>query len=190
MSDILRPGAGIVFMKIGIHAGESLESIIARKTKEIADTGYGMWGYGGNTCHPTTMVQPFAEAFQEKNEPIVLCMNEMQSNHFAEPLRATEYSVDDVKWQSMPETINVKGSRYALVIEDLRKEEMMLSLDHARVGVGMSNGRVGSRYVQGRADKACLIMTKEDGKDPGASPKEVKITYVAKLRAPYAVFVK
>ena len=191
MSEVLRPGAGIVFMKIGIHAGEPLESIIARKTLEIAQTGYGMWGYGGNTCHPTTMVQPFAETYHQRNEPITLCMNEMQSNHFGEKIRAEKYSVDDETWKPMPATINVVGSRFALVIEDLRREDMMLSLDHARVQLGMSKGRVGSQYIQGRADKACFEMTAEDGRVVAdALPKQVRITYVARLRPPYAVFVK
>jgi hypothetical protein len=36
-------------MKVGTHAQESLEDIIARKSKEIDDAGYAMWGYGGKT---------------------------------------------------------------------------------------------------------------------------------------------
>ena len=55
MSDIIRPGVGILFMKVGTHAQETLADIIA-KDQEIEDTGYAMWGYGGNTCHPRTMV--------------------------------------------------------------------------------------------------------------------------------------
>ncbi len=86
MSDIIRPGAGVLFMKVGTHAQESLADIIARKTKEIEETGYAMWGYGGNTCHPRTMVQPFAEAWADRGEPIYLCMEEMDSRHFAEQL--------------------------------------------------------------------------------------------------------
>ena len=57
-----RPGDGILFMKVGVHARESLEDIIERKDKEIRDAGYALWGYGGSTCHPSTMVQPFGEA--------------------------------------------------------------------------------------------------------------------------------
>lgn len=93
----LSPGSGVLFMKVGTHAQESLEDIIARKTREIRDAGYAMWGYGGNTCHPRTMVQPFAEIFEERKLPIFLCMHAMNSRHFAEPLRASKYSVDGIK---------------------------------------------------------------------------------------------
>src|SRR5215467_6180509 len=103
-------------MKVGTHAQETLADIIARKSREIEKTGYAMWGYGGNTCHPRTMVQPFAEAWAGKDAPIYLCMQEMDSRHFAEPLRATEYSVDGLEWTTIPDTINVLGSRFALMV--------------------------------------------------------------------------
>src|SRR3954452_3871184 len=108
-------------MKVGTHAQETLTDIIVRKTKEIEDAGFAMWGYGGNTCHPRTMVQPFAESFVIRNAPIYLCMHEMNSRHSAEPLRANEFSADGFNWQAIPDTINVKGSRFALVLEDLKQ---------------------------------------------------------------------
>src|SRR5258707_432448 len=104
---------GIIFMKVGTHAQEPLEKIIARKTKEIDDAGYALWGYGGNTCHPRTMVQPFARSFQELGGRIFLCMEEMDSKHFAEPLRADEFSEDGIAWRVVPQAISVMGSRYA-----------------------------------------------------------------------------
>ena len=90
MNDIIRPGSGILFMKVGTHAQESLDDIITRKTKEIEETGYALWGYGGNTCHPQTMVQPFAKAFEKMGQIIYLCMQPMNSTHFAEPVRADQ----------------------------------------------------------------------------------------------------
>ena len=77
MTGIIRPGAGLLYMKVGTHAQESLADIIARKTKEIERAGFGLWGYGGNTCHPSSMVQPFVEALAEKGEPIRLVMEEI-----------------------------------------------------------------------------------------------------------------
>ena len=35
MTEIIHPGAGLIFMKVGTHAQESLEEIIDRKRKEI-----------------------------------------------------------------------------------------------------------------------------------------------------------
>lgn len=191
MNNIIRPGAGILFMKVGTHAQETLADIIARKSKEIADTGYAMWGYGGNTCHPRTMVQPFAEACSARDEPIYLCMHEMNSRHFAEPLRATEFSVDGSKWEPIPSTVNVLGSRFALVLGDLRQEELTLPLGKARVAIGLSKGRPAGRYLQGQVDKACLEVLDAPPPDlKGNELREIKINLVAKLKSPYAVFLR
>ena len=58
MSTIVTPGAGILYMKVGTHARETLDDIIRRKTREIEEAGVAFWGYGGNTCHPENMVNP------------------------------------------------------------------------------------------------------------------------------------
>lgn len=190
MTTIVRPGAGLLFMKVGTHAQETLEVIIARKTKEISDTGYAMWGYGGNTCHPRTMVQPFAEDLASREQPIVLCMQAMESKHFAEPLRANEFSPDGINWQLIPPTIHVLGSRYALVIKDLRLEEHNLPLNQTKVAVGNSRGRLGSRYIQGRVDKACLEVIDEPERTNDPETSLIKIDLVAELAEPYAVFLR
>ena len=116
MTSIVQPGAGVLFMKVGTHAQETLESIIARKTKEIDDAGYAMWGYGGSTCHPQNMVQPFAKTFEQQGQKIYLCMEEMDSKHFAAQARAAQYSVNGIDWVDIHPQVNVLGSRYALFI--------------------------------------------------------------------------
>jgi len=189
--NIIQPGARILFMKVGTHAQETLADIIERKSKEIEQTGYALWGYGGNTCHPRTMVQPFAEAVVQTDTPIYLCMHEMNSQHFAEPLRASEYSVDGTVWQRIPRTINVRGSRFALVLESLERKELVLPLATARVAIGVSRGRPAIRYIQGQVDKACLEVL--DKPMPGIAPEErrdIQINLVAKLKSPYAVFLR
>ena len=190
MNNIVRPGEGLLFMKIGTHAREDLAEIIERKSREIAATGYGMWGYGGNTCHPSSMVQPFAQAFADQGRTIHLCMEEMQSNHFAEPLCAAEYSIDGVSWKEIPETIEVRGSKYALVIEQLHRDQFTLPLDQTRVPVGRSMGRLGSRYVKGRVDKACLEVIDRPELNNQEPPKDINIGVVATLVQPYAVFLR
>lgn len=190
MSEILRPQQGILFMKVGVHANEDLESIIARKTKEIEEAGFALWGYGGNTCHPTSMVQPFARKHAELGEKIMLCMQEMNSQHFAEQIRAEEFSIDGRTWEKVPQEINVLGSRFALAIKALHKEEFELPLAKTQVAVGNSQGKVGSQYIKGRVDKACLELT--DLAPAPAEPGEpaVQIKLVAELCEPYAVFLK
>lgn len=190
MNSIVRPGEGLLFMKIGTHAQESLADIIARKSEEIKATGYGMWGYGGNTCHPTSMVQPFAQAFADRGRTIHLCMEEMDSNHFAEPLCAAEFSADGINWQEIPEAIQVRGSKYALIIDQLHPDEFTLPLDQTRVPVGPSMGRLGSRYVKGRVDKACLEVLEEPELNNEATRRDIPIGLVARMLDPYAVFLR
>lgn len=188
MNEIIKPGAGVLFMKVGTHAQEDLAAIIARKRKEIEDEGIAMWGYGGNTCHPTTMVQPFVRDFAAKQKPIHLVMQRMTSRHYAEQVRARQYSADGVTWQTIPSGINVLGSRFALVIRDLREHEDTLDLAATRVAVGLNQGRLGSRYVQGQADKACLEVIEVDRANEPS--KVVSINLVAELAEPYAVFLR
>jgi hypothetical protein len=190
MTSIIRPGAGILYMKVGKHAQESLSDIIKRKSEEIRKAGFAMWGYGGNTCHPTTMVQPFAEDVQKTGAPIFLCMQAMDSKHDAEPLRAHEYSVDGLKWQEIPQDINVRGSRYALMIKNLREEDHVLKLHETRVAVGANAGRVGSRYIKGRIDKACLFVDEKPELANEAETSDVNINLVAELVDPYSVFLR
>lgn len=189
MNEIVKPGAGVLFMKIGTHANESLADIIARKTEEIRRTGFGMWGYGGNTCHPGSMVQPFARTFAQRGRTIFLCMEQMNSNHFGEGI-AAQFSVDGLTWSDIPDTIEVRGSRYALVIEGLRANRFTLPLDQTRVPVGPSTGRLGSRYIKGRVDKACLEVLDTQEISNEADPRTIDIDLVAKLKEPYAVFLR
>lgn len=190
MTSIIRPGAGIVYMKVGKHAQESLADIIKRKSDEIHKAGYTMWGYGGNTCHPTTMVQPFAEDVNKTGAPIYLCMQAMDSKHDADPLRAHEYSVDGLKWKEIPKDINVLGSRYALVIKSLREEDHVLKLHETRVALGANAGRVGSRYIRGRVDKACLFVDEKPELTNDGEATDININLVAELVDPYSVFLR
>ncbi|TCS37910.1 hypothetical protein EDC30_103202 [Paucimonas lemoignei] len=190
MPDIIKPQQGILFMKVGVHAKEDLESIIKRKTQEIEDAGFALWGYGGGTCHPATMVQPFAKQQAQKGQKIFLCMQEMNSNHFAEPVRAEEYSIDGKTWNTIPKPIHVLGSRFALAIKELRREELILPLNKAQVAVGNSQGRLGHRYIGGRVDKACLELTDTIVAPPEPDDPVVKISLVAELCEPYAVFLR
>ena len=187
---MLEPGAGVLFMKVGTHANEPLSDIIKRKRAEIDEVGFSLWGYGGNTCHPATMVQPFAQAALQQGRAIYLCMEPMDSSHFAISERAAEYSVDAVKWKPVPAAINVIGSRYALAINDLHVEEFELPLEDTKVAIGNSMGRPGDRYIKGRVDKACLEVVDPDAVEHHEDARTGKIGLVAQLVDPYAVFVR
>lgn len=188
MSSIIRPGQYVLYMKVGTHAQEPLDEIIRRKTKEIEDAGFAMWGYGGSTCHPRTMVQPFSKSFEQSGGKIFLCMQEMVSNHFADQIRADECSTDGLVWQDIPSPINVLGSRYALCIKNLHKEEFGLPLPSTRVALGNSSGVIGSQYIRGRVDKACLEIIADHAELE--EHEIIPISLVAELVDPYAVFLR
>lgn len=191
MNEIVRPGAGVLFMKVGTHAKESLADIIARKRKEIDAVGHTLWGYGGPTCYPTTMVQPFARIFAERGQPIHLVMEAMESNHFAEPLCAAEASSDGINWFEIPKEIEVRGSRFALKISSLAETDLVLPLQQTVVPVGPSKGRTGSRYVKGKVDKACLqVLEQAELSNEPTEKFERKISLIAELADPYAVFLR
>jgi hypothetical protein len=195
MSTVATLGAGILYMKVGTHAQETLDDIIRRKTREIEEAGIAFWGYGGNTCHPQNMVQPFAKDYEERGQTIFLCMHPMASKHFAHPVRADEFSIDGIRWEIIPSAINVLGSRYALVIKNLRKDNFDLPLNLTQVAVGNSMGSRGSNYIKGRVDKACLQVVGDltGQKAVGAAEEASEVQHiglVAELAAPFAVYVR
>ena len=189
MDRIIKPGAGLLYMKVGTHAQESLPDIIRRKRAEIETAGYALWGYGGNTCHPLSMVQPFAKSYERRGQVIYLCMQPMTSKHAADPDRAKEMSSDGVNWEEIPPALNVLGSRYALAVVDLHEEVIDLPLSQTQVALGTSRGRPGNQYVTGRVDKACLKVL-DDQMPCREDDAPVQIGLVARLVQPYAVFVR
>ncbi len=190
MNDIVKPGAGLLFMKVKTNPQKRLSDIIVHKREEIRRTGFGMWAYGGNTCHPMSMVQPFGRTSAVRGHTIHLCIEQIVSDDYVEPLCAAEYSVDSLTWRKIPETIEVGGSHYALVFDELHEERFTLPLDQTRVSVGPNVGSLGSHYIRGQVDVACLKVF--DALEPPnhADSRKVEINLVATLREPFAVFLR
>lgn len=188
MSLQLTEDLGLLYMKVGVHAKESLEDIIRRKQKEYDDTGMIFWGYGGNTCHPSRLVQPFARNCVQKGKEVYLVMEEIDSRHFAEQDAAKDYSEDGFIWRPVPEGIRVFGSRYALVLDRLEMDDFDLNLRDLNVAVGPSRGRLGVDYIKGQVDKGCFELHLGH---PPESEKEIKrISLYARLKEPFAVHVR
>jgi len=187
MSAILKPGDSFLYMKVGVHANESLEDIIRRKRAEIEEAGVSFWGYGGNSCHPLTAVQPFVREETDKGVTVRLLMQEIVSHHYAQG-EASEFSVDGKSYQAIPKGIRVLGSRYALVLKTLDAINFAVSLGQTRVGIGNCAGRTGAAYIRGHVDKACLVY------DPAVGPKDgdatIQLGLAADLAAPYAVILR
>ena len=187
MSKILKPGNQVLFMKVGVHATETIEEILERKKEEFNEAGRVFWGYGGSTCHPKTMVQPFGKQAAEQNKEINIIMQKMDSKHSADPILAREYSEDGIDWKTIPKGVKVKGSRYALVLGEIKEEDAVLDISSLEVAVGPSRGRSGEQYLIGQADKGCFEIKNEPS---GRQSKTCHIDLVAPILDPYAVFLR
>lgn len=191
MNNIIYPGAGIIFMKVGVHAKEGIEEIIKRKQDEFAKAGMIFWGYGGSSCNPTTHVQPFAKEFAARGEQVKLVMHKMNSKHYAEPELAKEYSDDNLEWKPVPAGIEVRGSRCGMVIGGLTEEEFDLNLKSLIVGIGPSRGKAGNEYIQGQNDKGVFTVINSIDTSIENNQKNIKhIDLYAPLMPPYAVFLR
>ena len=188
MSDIIKPSTGLIYMKVGIHAGEDFNGILERKKEEIRQTGMSFWGYGGGTCHPIHQVQPFAKMKILEGNNIYLVMEQIDSHSPPTILVAQDYSVDGITWLPIPDKIIVRGSRYAIILDKLEEGDLDIDLAEYEVAYGPSRGKQASEYIKGHVDKACLNIR------PNVSTDHVKvekrISQMARLKDPYAVLVR
>lgn len=184
MSQSELPEAAL-FMKVGYHADESLEEIVLRKQKEEHDCGVFYWGYGGNLCHPTTQVVPFAENIA-KGTTLWLLMSITPSRFETPPIKATEFSNDRKRWQPLPNRVTITGSRYALVCQKLEQVDWSIDLSQYNVAIGPSKDRPVSRYLRSRVDKACAT------KQSNIEDREnyFTVSFCAQIVDPFAIFVR
>jgi hypothetical protein len=185
----LRPDEPFVFMKVGRHAGEDLQEILDRKKQELERAGRIFWGYGGGTMHPIEKVQPFVRSrIEQGGGQIKLLMTSIVSRHPDTDAVAKEFSRDGLHWEPIPEGVEVRGSRYALVIGEIERGDLDVDFDAYQVGAGPSAGKPAAGYIRGRVDKGCL--------DPGAALRSgegghpIHIDFAAKLVDPYAVLLR
>ncbi len=177
-----------IFMKVGEHAGEPFEKILERKNHEFKEAGMIFWGYGGTACHPLRQVQPFARLQIKQHGSIYLLMEKISSHADPDLVPASQYSEDGINWQEIPSGIKVIGSRYALVLDEIKPGQLEICIDYFEVGIGPSRGKVASEYLTGRIDKACL-SSKQNPTALGSAEKKTTSLY-AKLLKPYAVMLK
>jgi hypothetical protein len=117
-------------------------------------------------------------------------MNEMNSKHTAPPVAASEYSEDGVDWTAVPKGIEVRGSRFALVLDELEVEEFEVDLNAFEVGLGQSRGKIASEYLKGQNDKGCLIYHEPHIPPPPEQRIIKQIGLIARVKPPYAVFLR
>jgi hypothetical protein len=189
MNKLEQKHESFIFMKVGNHAGETFDQILARKQKEFDKTGMTFWGYGGVACHPINQVRPFAYSQIKKNGSIYLLMHAVKSNHNQNPLPAKEYSADGITWEPIPEGIVVTGSKYALVLDEIHPSDLEVNMNQFNVGIGPSKDKLASEYLTGRTDKACLESF-VGATSKTENPLMKKIDFTAQLQDPFAVLLR
>lgn len=172
----------IIFMKIGYHSSEDLESIIKRK-KEEDSNGYFYWGYGGTICHPLNQVRPFC-----KDKKVYLLMSITKSKFEGKSIESYCYSINNKDWLPLPDHILVTSSKYALVCKNLKEVDFDINLNDYEVGIGNNKGKSFEEYIGHRIDKGCAIKKKNSSKDKNNNL--INIKYMAELVEPYSVFIK
>lgn len=173
-------------MKYGVHASESVESIIDRKIKEYMLNQKLYWGYGGVICHPKKQIQPFAFENSVQGKKTYLLLTPTKSDFMNNPNRATMFSTNNSDWEYIPNEINILGSKYSVVCGRLNKIDYWLDLNQYEVAIGNSQRKRLSDYLKGRVDKACGRYKPCKKRKPNL----IKIDYYAEIKEPYAVFVK
>ena len=179
-----------IFMRVGSHAGEGFEDILERKRRELNDAGMIFWGYGGTTLHPVTQVQPFAKLWVQRHGSIQILMQPIESRADPDILPANEFSVDGIKWEPLPSGVKVTGSRYAIVLDEIKPGQLDLDLREFEVGIGPSRGRNAAQYLRGRVDKGCLVAARSESDESGVQKGPISIGYEASLKEPYAVMLR
>ena len=203
-----QPPKAFIFMKVGDYGGECLEGIIERKNREWEKEGKVFWGYGGTLLHPTDQVQPFAKRWEKEQDSIEVLMERTSSNpkrdydgRKKENLKK-KYSVDEKSWCLIPPEICTDSMR-ALVLDEIRACHMHIDLRDYKVvtdpDTDPSKGEYAIDYLAfvgmkkltgktGRKDKGCLVKAKS--RKRGIGEAQICITYQARLKFPYAVFLK
>ena len=115
-----------------------------------------------------------------------MVMEPIDSRADPDILPAQEYSIDGIYWRPLPSGIVVTGSRYAVVLDEIKPGQLDLDLAMFEVGVGPSRGRNAAGYVQGRVDKGCFVATEARV----ATSNIRKVQVQSRVVEPYAVMLR
>jgi hypothetical protein len=175
----------IIIMKAGTHAGESLDRILVRKTREDNEAGFCLWGYGGSSCHPIRQVQIHA---QRATSRVKCLFVRTLSNPCLSTSYSSEYSPDGVQWTPLPANHAVTSSRWAIAISNIERSGRVIDLARYVVAVGPSEGKSLAKYLRGRSDKACARRVNDDR--ARAESNLVTVGFFADLVTPYGVVLR
>lgn len=184
----------ILLMKVGPYCDYDLKSIIRMKLQEEKMVGKFFWGFGGVFCRPHTVYAFISHASVENSTPYVLFIETKSAYMTSNQGKFKEFSIDKGTWHPLPEGVTLVGNsqkpHFAVVCNDLTRVNFAIDLSQYivfRGGMPDPNSLL-KRYFRYRVDKACGYLY------PSAVHNEpshwIKISYLAKLVAPYGVFIR
>ena len=187
----LKAGQCLLYMKVGTHAQESLDHIIARKRKEIEDAGFAHFGdTEEHLLIPRRNGSAVCKRLRARGGTIYLCMEEMDSNHLACRSPPMNTSADGVVWDAHSSGNHSSGFAIRISNQGSATLGIRIAADDIRARSDRkSRGTIGAKYIAGRVDKACLEVTELPA--PAAETRSVKkIGLVARIVDPYAVYLR
>lgn len=105
--------------------------------------------------------------------------------------RSTEYSVDGKTWKDIPPRLDVTGSEYALVLDEIKPVQLDLCLADFEVGIGDSKGRKAAAYIKNQVSRGCLVAVQSSDAGRRAQQENISVIAIqARLKPPYAVLLR
>ena len=173
-------------MKAGPYCGYSLDDIERIKKNEDKLYGHFYWGYGGVFCHPKRVL-PFVEECLKNNEVPYVYFSITKSVFSSKIPKCHEFSVDSKKWETLSPEVILVGNQYSLVCTNLQQTNFEIrAIDYTSM-LGDKRGKNLADYIKYRVDKSCAVY---HPKPNNKTSKNITISYVSKLVAPYCVYVK
>lgn len=165
-------GEKCIYMSVGTHAGESIDEIVMRKNLEVQTLGWSMWSYSS----PIAKKVP---AFCESRDDIFVVMVDTGKPTKGEVKVATQYRQSDCdELFYIPDELKVTyAGNYscALIVDAYYK------IDESDNLFTKGEYEEAAFYNGFRLLRHTSVLTKK---------KVCKVAYVAKLKAPFSVYVK
>ncbi len=169
-------------MKAGPHSGNTLDEIINMKLEEESKLKRFYWGYSGSLCHPY-VVQKFCKEATELGKKVKLLLTPTKSNYNPRVIKkVTEFSMDNIRWYSLPQGVHLWNCKYAIIAKNLKKSNIFINLGEYIV---FPNRRPLINYLKGRVNKACAILSNTRH---GFQP--LYVSYVANVIEPFCIFLR
>lgn len=173
---------GVVLSVIGAHAGEQAEEIFTRKMRDITETGRTFWLFRSPAARP-----PRVHAIAPTTVLFVAPATRNGARATMESTRATEFSVDGMRWETIPHggsPVTGKLPAFALILAEIKLAETSVDLWDFADDRGDA--------VRFRLGRSTIVAVR--GVTPPPQRRMVsrfrRVLASGRLLAPYAVYVR